>query len=289
VTKANNHYKLNIRTLAFTVVLSLSLVILKTYGWLQTDSLSILTSLLDSSLDVIVSLLNACAVLYAVKPADSEHRFGHNSIEDIVGLIQATFIGASGLFILFEAAFRISTPTEVLNTGLGIKIMILSIFTTLLIVLYQSVTYRKTKSIVLQADLLHYLSDFLVNLAIIASLYLHNKYAQLDTIIASIIAFYIISAAIKLGRRAFNNLMDKQLGEEDIKKIKAIIKKHKDILGYHALKTRRSGSKKFIQLHIDLKASLNLEKDHEIADKLERDLMKISPDTEVIVHTDPVK
>ena len=83
--------------------------------------------------------------------------------------------------------------------------------------------------------------------------------------------------------------MDKQLGEEDIKKIKAIIKKHKDILGYHALKTRRSGSKKFIQLHIDLKASLNLEKAHEIADKLERDLMKISPDTEVIVHTDPVK
>jgi ferrous-iron efflux pump FieF len=289
VTKAKNYHRLNLRTLAFTVILSLALVLLKTYGWLQTDSLSILTSLLDSSLDVVISLLNACAVLYAIKPADAEHSFGHNSIEDIVGLIQATFIGASGLFILFEAVFRISTPAEILNSALGIKIMILSISTTLLIVLYQSLTYRKTKSIVLQADLLHYLSDFLVNLAIIASLYLHNKYAQLDTIIASVIAFYIISSAIKLGKRAFNNLMDKQLDEADIKMIKKIIKKHKNILGYHDLKTRRSGSKKFIQLHIDLKASLNLEIAHQIADELEKDLMKIALDTEVIVHTDPVK
>jgi len=287
----HSHHNLNRWALIFSVGVSILLVLVKAFGWVQTDSLSLLSSLLDSSLDVIISLLNMLAVMYAAKPADDDHRFGHNAIEDIVGLIQATFIGASGLFLLYEAAFRFNNPHAITDSVLGIKVIFLSLLGTLAIIIFQTHIARKTNSLVLKADLLHYSTDFLVNSAIIFSLYVSgsSKYSFVDPLVASLIAIYILRASLKIGIRAFDHLMDKELPDDKLAEIKKLIKAEKGILDYHLLKTRRSGSRKFIQLHIEVDEKLNLRKAHDIADSLEKKLEALGKEVEAIIHIDPVK
>lgn len=261
----------------------------KGYGWNQTDSVSLLSSLLDSTIDVLVSCLNLAAVIYAAKPADDDHRFGHNAIEDIVGLVQASLIAASGAFLLYEAVPKFFSGSVVQEQETGLWVMVVSIVAPLVIVLYQRMVRKKTKSVVLEADSLHYLSDLLMNAVILASIYIaaSPSYAWVDPVLGSLIAVYIMYSAFKIGMRSFNHLMDKEVSDEDREKIITAIEMQEGILGYHALKTRYSGSKAFIQLHIDVAGDQNLRQAHEIADALEEKLIGLFHDAEVIVHLDP--
>ena len=274
MTVNKTHYRLNLNAILFSITISIILFSVKIYGWIVTNSVSLLSSLLDSGLDVIISVLNIMAIIYANKPADEDHKFGHRSIEDIVGLIQATFIASSALFLVYEAMHKITTPQNITNNVIGIKIIIFSIFGTLAIILFQRHIAKKTKSIIVETDLLHYMSDFLLNIAVIISLYLAVKPGLnlIDPFIAIIIAIYILRTAVKIGLRAFDNLMDHELPEAEHNKLVEIINNHEGVLGFHELKTRRSGNKKFIQLHIDVDANLNLREAHLIADSLEAKL-----------------
>lgn len=284
------HHKLNLNAILFSITISIILFSVKIYGWIVTDSVSLLSSLLDSGLDIIISVLNIMALIYANKPADDDHKFGHRSIEDIVGLVQATFIASSAFFLVYEAIHKIISPQDITNSILGIKIIIFSVFGTLAIILFQNHIAKKTKSIIVESDLLHYMSDFLLNIAVIISLYLAVKpgFSLIDPIIALIIAVYILRTAFKIGMRAFDNLMDHELPETEHNKLVEIINNHEGVLGFHELKTRRSGNKKFIQLHIDIDANLNLRDAHLIADSLEAKLSQ-DDDAEVIAHLDPVE
>ena len=266
------------------LIISAILLVIKIYGFAVTGSLSILSSLLDSAMDLFMSSLNMVAIIYAAKPADDDHRFGHNSIEDIAGLIQASLIGASALFILYHAFDGFLNPKQISNNITGIWIMVTSLVATSVIVIYQKIIIRKTKSIVVEADVLHYLTDFLINGAIIISLILatNPSFQILDPILGALIAFYVINAALKIGKRSFDNLMDRELEETEKEKIKAVIDKNKDVKGYHELRTRRSGSRIFIQVHAELDKKLNLEKAHDIAEKLEEDIGKIWQEAEIM-------
>lgn len=291
MSKKNKHnYKLNCQALIIAITISILLVLLKSYGWFKTDSVSFLSSLLDSSLDVLISVLNILAIFYAAKPADEKHKFGHNSIEDIAALVQASFIAASGLFLLYEAANRFNNPQIISEAGLGIRIILLSMLATFIIIITQTYIAKKTNSLILKADLLHYSTDFLVNATIILSLYLASKaeYSYFDPIIACMIAIYILTAAKKIGFNAFNNLMDHELPPEYVAKIINFIKEDKNILDYHKLKTRRSGSKAFIQLHIEVSALINVKEAHDIADNLEQKIESLAEEAEAIIHIDPV-
>jgi len=285
----HHHHEMNIKAIALPIILSIFLVALKIYGWRETDSVSLLSSLLDSGMDILVSMMNLAAVLYAAKPADDDHRHGHTSIEDIVGLVQASFIAASGLFLFYEAVKRFLDPTEVQNPETGIGVLVISMIVPLAIVLYQRMTLKKTKSVVLEADSLHYMTDMLMNGLIIVSIYIASMQGLglVDPILATVIAGYILWSAGKIGVRAFNHLMDKEVPEEEYLKIVEIIKSHEGALGCHALKTRMSGSKMFMQMHLDVDASLNLRDAHDIADDLEQKLEAAFHDAEVIVHLDP--
>jgi ferrous-iron efflux pump FieF len=287
--KLKNH-QLNLKALLFPIIASTILLLIKSYGWFATDSLSILSSLLDSTFDLIVSILNILALIYASKPPDNEHRFGHNSMEDIVGLIQATFVGASGVFIIYEAIRRFINPEQIREYETGILVMFVSLIVALAIVIYQKITFRKTKSIIVESDMMHYMTDFLINGSIIISLFLVSKTGIeiIDPILATLIAIYIIHAALKIGKRSFNHLMDHELDDDEREKIKELVYKDKNIKGHHAFKTRRSGSRVFIQIHIELDKKLSLEEGHDIADRLEKKLGKAWEPAEIIIHTDPV-
>lgn len=278
------------RVTAAAVAVSLLLVAIKAAGWSYTNTLSLLSSLADSLFDVLVSLINFFAIRYALKPADEEHRFGHNSIEDIAGLAQFAFICGSMLFIAAQAVQRLFQPEPIAHTGYGIGVMAVSLALTSALVLYQRRVSRRTGSLIVRADALHYLSDVLMNLAIIASLAVvaWQDWYWLDAALAIAIALYVIREAWGIGKRAFNNLMDREMPEAEKQTLINLLETDSRIAGYHHLRTRYSGMKPFIQIHIEIDRKLSFEQAHTIAEALERRILDLFPHADVILHQDPV-
>lgn len=285
----HSHNTLNKRAVIFSIGVSLFLVLIKAFAWFETDSLSLLSSLLDSSLDVVVSSLNLLAVLYAAKPEDEDHRFGHNSIEDIAGLVQATFIAASGIFLIYEAVHRFLQPQPILAATTGIIILSISMLCTLSIVLYQRYVRLKTKSVVVEADSLHYTSDFLVNGAVIIAMFVaaNPAWSFVDPALAILVALYILYSASQIGLKSYNNLMDREMADDERNQIIALLEQNTEILGYHALKTRRSGSRAFVQVHLDLDNRLSFQAAHDISENVEQRIQALFPLADIIVHIDP--
>ena len=287
-THIDNSKYMRLATYA-SVSVAILLVLVKIYAWFLSGSVSIMASVVDSILDLIVSFLNLLAVRYALQPPDEEHRFGHNSAEDVAALAQSAFIAGSAIFILFAAIGKFSHPAPITHSGIGIAVMAFSIIATLLLVTFQKFVVRKTGSTVIEADSLHYVGDIFMNAAVIIALILSTyfDFQYADPIFAIIIAIYIFRGSWKIGRLAFDKLMDKEFDLEEKQKIIDYVNSIEEAKGIHELKTRYSGIKPFIQFHLELDGNLTLKEAHDIADKIERKLKELFPQGEVIIHQDP--
>ncbi len=265
------------------------LIAIKLAAWLMTGSVSVLSSLVDSVLDSIASLINLIAIRHALTPADREHRFGHGKAESIAGLGQSAFIAGSAAFLIFESARRFASPQEISHGAVGIGVMVVSIVATFLLVRYQMYVVRKTDSTAIGADSLHYKGDLLVNVAIIFSLIMSAglSLTWVDPTIAILIALYILYNAWMVAREAFNALMDHEFPDEDRKRILDIAMAHPQVKGAHDLRTRRSGVQPFIQLHLELDGEMTLHDAHIISDQVEAEIIQAFPGAEVIIHQDP--
>ncbi len=265
------------------------LVVAKFAAWLATDSVSLLSTLIDSLLDAGASLVNLVAVRQALQPADREHRFGHGKAEPLAGLAQAAFICGSAAFLLIEAGKRFLQPQVVENSETGIVVMIFSIALTVVLVLFQRYVVRHTDSIAIDADSVHYKMDVLVNASVIVSLILATRLGWIwaDPLFATAIAVYIVWGAGTIGHRALNILMDRELPDADRKHIRQIALAHPGVRDLHDLRTRSSGPQLFIQLHLEMDGSITLNQAHEISDQVEAEIERAFPKAEVIIHEDP--
>lgn len=284
----NNSRLLHIAAFA-SVATALLLVAVKLYTWWITSSVSILSSLMDSGLDALVSIVNLLAVRYALVPPDEDHRFGHTSAEDLAALFQALFISVSALFIGYHAVERIINPHPLAHETMGLAVMVFSILMTGALVLLQRYVVRRTGSIAIDADSFHYFSDLMVNSMVIVALLL-AKYTGLliaDPLIGFAIAAYIGWGAFKIGKAAFDRLMDKELPEAERDAIKTIILGTKGVKGIHDLKTRASGLKPFIQCHVEMDGDITLKQAHVLSDAIEEKLQKKFPGADIILHQDP--
>lgn len=273
-----------------SVATALSLIIAKLIAWFMTDSVSILATLIDSSLDVLASLINLVAVHHALQPADREHRFGHGKAEAVAGLGQAMFIAGSAGILLLQAVNRILHPQEeMVGMQVGVGIMIFSIVATFALITFQKYVIKHTGSTAIKADALHYKTDLLVNGSVIVALVLTwYGWRQTDPVFAIGIAVFIFYSAWSIVKEAIDLLMDHELPDEDRQKIRAAVLKHPEAKGLHDLRTRRSGSTVFVQMHLELDASMKLSEAHAIADELEHTVKNLFDDAEVIIHEDPV-
>ena len=273
-----------------SVTTALLLISVKIVAWFITDSISIMATLIDSSLDVLASLVNLIAVRHALQPADKEHRFGHGKAEALAGMGQSMFIAGSAGILLLQAIERIIHPqVEMLGIDIGIGVMIFSIVATLVLISFQKYVIKQTNSTAIKADALHYQSDLWVNGSVIAALILASYgYSHFDAVFALGIALFILYSAWAIVKESIDLLMDHELPTEDRHKIKAVVLNHHDALGCHDLRTRRSGTKVFIQLHLELDSSLSLYDAHAISDSVEAELKKLFSDVEIIIHEDPV-
>ena len=265
------------------------LIVAKFGAWLATDSVSLLSTLIDSLLDAAASLINLMAVHTALQPADREHRFGHGKAEPLAGLAQAAFVAGSAAFVLLQAAERLFRPRAIDNSEIGLAVMAFAIVLTLALVGFQRYVVRRTGSVAISADSLHYQADLLVNGSVMVSLLLASRlgWNLADPLFAVAIAGYILWGAWRIGRRALELLMDRELPEEDRRRIRDIAMAHPGVLDLHDMRTRSSGTRVFIQMHLELDGDMSLRDAHDISENVMHDVEAAFPDAEVLIHEDP--
>ncbi|MSP50029.1 MAG: cation diffusion facilitator family transporter [Alphaproteobacteria bacterium] len=271
------------------VAVALTLIAVKTFAWLATGSVTVLSSLVDSLLDAAASLVNLVAVRQALEPADAEHRFGHGKAEPLAALAQSAFIGGSAVLILLEAVSRLIEPKPIDNVAIGIGVMVFSVIVTFALLRFQAYVVRRSGSVAIRADSLHYAGDALMNGSVITSLVLSAwlGISWLDPLFGAGIAAYLVKTAIGIGRQALDMLMDRELPDGDRHRIEEIVRGHPEVLAVHDLRTRGSGLKIFIQLHMVLPAELSLSRAHVISDAVEAKLLEAFPGAEILIHQDP--
>jgi len=272
-----------------SVAVAAILITAKFLAWLDTGSVALLSSLIDSLLDLVASVVNLLAIRHALTPADRDHRFGHGKAEPLAVLGQSAFIVGSALLLLAEAVRRLIWPEPVANPPAGIAVMLLSIVVTIGLVAFQRHVVRKTGSLAISADELHYRGDLVLNGSVIAALVLGSALQSpiLDPLFGGAIGVWITYSAVRLARLSLTQLMDRELPDDERDKIRAVAQSHPDVVAAHDLRTRVAGPTAFIQVHIEMDGGLSLLRAHEISDEVEARLREAYPNAEIMIHQDP--
>lgn len=271
-----------------SVLTALLLVAVKFVGYQSTGSIAILASLLDSLLDVFTSLANLIAIRFAMIPADKEHPFGHGKAEALAGLGQSLFITLSACLLIYHALQNIQNDREILQLATGVAIMTFSIIATALLILFQRYVYKKTASLAIKADSVHYLSDLLSNGLVIIGLGLtYIGFAWIDPIIAAMIGLYILYSAWHILKESIDILLDRELDETIQQDIKQIVLADPDVHAIHEMKTREAAHTQYIQLHIEMDGTLSLMEAHDISHRIMLKLTDKYPQADIIIHQDP--
>jgi ferrous-iron efflux pump FieF len=279
-----------VRVATYAAVLAAaSMIAAKAGAWSLTQSVSVLSSLVDSLLDVAASTVNLLAVRHALTPADHEHRFGHGKAEPLAGLAQSAFIAGSAALLLLEAVRRLSFPQPVANSTIGIAVIAFSMAVTFALVVFQRQVIKRTGSVAISADSLHYASDLVLNGSVILSLVLAGwlEWPIVDPLFGIAIGVYILWSAARIARLSLDLLMDRELSDDHRAKIRALALANPEVRSVQDLRTRSTGPHIFVQMNIQLDGSIPLVRAHEIAHAVEASIRAAYPNAEVIIHQEP--
>jgi ferrous-iron efflux pump FieF len=285
----SNDAKLTQSAALFSVVIAAILIVSKGIAWINTDASSILASFADSSLDILVSLVNFFAIRFAFSPADKEHPFGHGKAESLAALMQSAFISGSAFVLLLHASERLINPQPMVSWHLATWIMSISLVLTIILVLYQRWVYSKTGSLAVKADSAHYFGDILATIAVIVALLgAQWNIVWLDPAVAVLIVIALLKSAFGIAKEALDMLMDHALDPDVVEAIEKIASDNILILGCHDIKTRQSGNTQFIQVHLDFAKDVSLYHAHSQGEWLVEQLLKQYPRADVLIHHDPI-
>lgn len=278
------------RSAAFaSIAVALLLVGLKAWAALSTGSTAMLGSLADTVLDLIASLATLAGVWVAAQPADRHHRFGHGKAEAMAAMFQVTLISISALTLAFRAIeqFIAGARTEAANDGIIVSGIAMA--ATLLLLAWQRYVIRKTNSLAISTDHVHYQSDILLNLAVIAALVL-DQYLGIkgaDPLFGLAIAAWLGYGAYGAAQEAFVQLMDREWPEEKRQAFVEVMARHPELRGVHDLRTRTSGNRDFVQFHVWIDPDMTIREAHRVMDEIEHKLLAEFPGVEILIHPDP--
>lgn len=281
--------KLKILAAESGIFLAVVLGIIKAITAFYTGSLSIFSSMIDSLSDAFSSFISLIAVHFSARPLSDKHRYGYGKAESLSAFLQAAFIIGSGMFVLYDGIRRFIGQEKVIETNLGLVVMIFSIFATFVVIFFQKYVARKTKSLALEAESQHYTVDILTNGAIIISL-MFLKYFDwqwIDIVTALAISGYLIFNAVVLAIKALDDITDREADDETKRIILAAVGETEGVLGCHDLRSRVSGARVFVELHLEIDGRLSLFSAHKISDEVENKITKKLPHVQVIIHQDP--
>jgi len=289
-TPSNSDTHARLLRMATQASLSVAIVLIfvKVSGWWLTESVSLLASLLDSSADLVASMLTFLAVRWALIPPDHDHRFGHGKAEALAALAQSMFILGSAVMLTMQAIGRLTNPQPIANTDLGIAVMLFSIVLTALLVVFQYSVVRRTGSTAIQADALHYATDLLSNLAVIIALLLSAwGMARADALFGLLIAAYVAWSAVQITRVALNQLMDRELPDDIAQHVHELALNVPGVQRIASLRSRQSGNVYFFELYIVLDDRLPLRAAHDIGDQVKAALCAAYPTADIMIHEEP--
>jgi len=288
----DTHKRLNLSAGIASVCVATALIGLKLWALAVTGALSVAASLADNALDLLMSLGALVAIAYAARPADRDHAYGHTSAEDLAALMQAAMVLVSTGVIAVLAVMRLTAAEApvLAAEGAGIAAMLASVVLTAGLVGWQRHVARRTGNRVVAADSLHYLSDLIPTLGVLAALVASARWGvtRLDAWVALGAAGWLGWTGLRVGRGAWDALMDHAAPEPVLARIRALADGWPGVLAWHDLKTRTAGSRLFIALHVELDGRQSLNAAHAVADGLEHALQAEFPEAEVIIHLDPV-
>jgi ferrous-iron efflux pump FieF len=281
--------KLTARAAFASIAMAVTLIGLKSWAAIQTSSMAMLGSLADSGLDLVASLVVLLGVRIAARPADWDHRFGHGKAEALASLIQVILITLSAVFIGFRAIERLLAGAETAQAELGIGVSIVAMVLTVALITYQRHVVRRTGSLAIGTDRLHYSSDLLLNGSVIVALAL-DQFAGLpgaDAIFGLLIALWLAWGAWTASSHALDQLMDREWPDDLRERFLAATKEYPELAGLHDLRTRSSGTHYFAQFHVWVPADWTVQKAHDRLDAVEEELQQRFPGTEILIHVDP--
>lgn len=272
-----------------SICVALMLVGLKAWASLATGSTAMLGSLADSALDLVASLATLAGVLVAALPADERHRFGHGKAEALAAMFQVMLISISVLAISVRSVehFLSGARTEAAAEGIGVSVIAMA--ATLALLAWQRHVIRRTGSLAIATDHVHYQSDLLLNLAVIAALALDQfgGFAGADPLFGLGIAAWLGWSAWRASQKAIEQLMDHEWPAEKKERFLAVMALHPDLRGVHDLRTRTSGNQDFVQFHVWVDPNMTVRDAHKVMDDIEVRLQAEFPDVEIIIHPDP--
>lgn len=276
----------------FAVISAIILATGKFSAGFISGSMAVISSGLDSLLDAFISGMNFFAIKKAAEPADHEHQYGHGKVEDLAGIIQSLFIVFSGIAIIYTTVEKFLNKETIIYSGLDIGVMIFSLVFTVVVSLVLRKVGRKSCSHALMADALHYASDFYSNSAVIAAIFLthYTGKSYFDLLFAIIIGFVIIFSAVKIFRNSFSALMDTRVSGNIEKEIKNIINATPfPYAGYHRLRSRLAGNKKYFDFHLLICRKSGIEEAHDLASGIEKKMNEKMRDIDVTIHIEPCR
>ncbi|MRR05956.1 MAG: cation transporter [Deltaproteobacteria bacterium] len=280
--------KLNAARLS--IVSNTSLVLVKLIVGILMGSVAVLSEAIHSGLDLLAAIVAYYAVGKAGKPADDQHPYGHGKWENVSGVVEALLILAAALYIMYEAVLGFTNGAQIEHLGVGTAVMAVSAIVNWFMSGYLFRVAKKTRSIALEADALHLRSDVYTSVGVLAGLALIalTNITQLDSVAAFAVALLIIKSSFDLIRDAMGDIFDKRLPLEDESRIKEIFDRHEGgCIRFHRLRSRKSGSMRFIDFHLVVPRKWSIEKAHNLGDAIERNIMEVLPHTQVIIHIDP--
>jgi ferrous-iron efflux pump FieF len=269
--------------------MAVALIGLKSWAAWHTGSMAMLGSLADSTLDLVASLVILLAVRVAAQPADHEYRFGHGKAEALAALVQVMIITLSAIFIGFRSIQRLIGGATTADAELGIGVSVVAIVLTFALIAYQRHVVNRTGSVAIASDRLHYASDLMLNASVIVALAL-DHYARIvgaDAVFGLFIAAWLAWGAWRSSTHAIAQLMDREWPNQLREEFLAAARGYPELEGLHDLRTRASGTHNFVQFHVWVPEDWTIREAHDRMDRVEQELERQFPDTEILIHLDP--
>ena len=286
---AAEHSALSTRAALASVALASVLLIAKAWAAYLTDSTAMLGSLADTALDVIASITTLVGVRIAAAPADHDHRFGHGKAEALVALAQVALISVSAIGIGWRAVERLINGGETAALGLGVGVSLFAIAATFALLWYQRIVIARTGSVAIKTDNVHYKSDLFLNGSVIVALVLDQSLhiRGADALFGVGIALWLVWGAYRASSEAIHQLMDREWPEAERDQFLAAAAEYPELAGLHDLRTRSSGTVRFVQFHVWVPADWTVLQAHDRLDAVEEQLQQRFPGTEILIHVDP--
>jgi len=279
-----------LKAAAISICGALFLAIIKLVVALMSGSMAVMASAIDSLLDILMSGVNFMAIRQAEQPPDQSHPFGHGKFETLATLFQALIITASGGWIIYEAVVRLGRNNQIENINQGIGVLAFSAVVSWFIARNLSKVAKQTDSSALEADSLHFRMDIYSNLGLMAGLLLVRLFDihWFDSALSILVASYILHEALQLIKRALTDILDHELPEEIQQQIHQIISTYEGpVAGYHGLRTRRAGSLKIMDFHLEVCKDMTVADAHKLTLALEKKIEREIPGSNVIIHIEP--